>query len=71
MALINPSPVIYAVDNPFDHPFDVDKEQGIDALEIFEIIRTIRDPEHPHTLQQLNVAQQQLIECSDEYVYLI
>jgi metal-sulfur cluster biosynthetic enzyme len=29
----------------------------IDALEIFELIRGIKDPEHPYTLEQLKVLQ--------------
>lgn len=29
----------------------------IDALEVFELIRNINDPEHPLTLEQLHVAQ--------------
>ncbi|RCN32654.1 ribosomal RNA large subunit methyltransferase J [Ancylostoma caninum] len=36
-------------------------EDPIDALEIFELIRDINDPEHPYTLEQLNVVQEELI----------
>lgn len=32
-------------------------EEPIDAAEIFEYIRDINDPEHPYTLEQLNVVQ--------------
>ncbi|EYC28396.1 hypothetical protein Y032_0007g3204 [Ancylostoma ceylanicum] len=38
-----------------------DIEDPIDALEIFELIRDINDPEHPYTLEQLNVVQEELI----------
>jgi metal-sulfur cluster biosynthetic enzyme len=31
-----------------------------------ELIRGIKDPEHPHTLEQLNVAQRRLIDVDDE-----
>ncbi|EJW85347.1 hypothetical protein WUBG_03744 [Wuchereria bancrofti] len=33
----------------------------IDAQEIFDYIRDINDPEHPLTLEQLNVVQEELI----------
>ena len=36
-----------------------------DALEIFDLIREIKDPEHPHTLEELKVAQRDLIEVDD------
>jgi cytosolic iron-sulfur assembly component 2 len=31
--------------------------EPVDALEVFELVRHINDPEHPLTLEQLNVAQ--------------
>ena len=37
----------------------------LDALEIYDMIRTIKDPEHPHTLEQLRVAQHELISVDD------
>ncbi|CAB3401380.1 unnamed protein product [Caenorhabditis bovis] len=37
----------------------------INANEIFELIRDINDPEHPYTLEQLNVVQEELIKVSD------
>ena len=38
----------------------------IDTREIFDMLREIRDPEHPHTLEELNVVQEELINCSDK-----
>jgi metal-sulfur cluster biosynthetic enzyme len=38
---------------------------AIDALEVFELLRNINDPEHPLTLEQLNVASLDLIEVDD------
>eukprot|EP01097_Dermamoeba_algensis_P005548 TRINITY_DN3525_c0_g4_i1.p1 TRINITY_DN3525_c0_g4~~TRINITY_DN3525_c0_g4_i1.p1 ORF type:complete len:129 (+),score=20.06 TRINITY_DN3525_c0_g4_i1:146-532(+) len=32
----------------------------------FDLIRKINDPEHPLTLEQLNVAQSQLVEVNDQ-----
>ncbi|KAK6043651.1 hypothetical protein COOONC_18844 [Cooperia oncophora] len=37
---------------------DESVEDPIDALEIFDLIRDINDPEHPYTLEQLNVVQE-------------
>ena len=46
---------------------DVDGEspEPFDALEVFEMIRHINDPEHPLTLEQLNVASLSLINVDD------
>ncbi|KHJ86656.1 ribosomal RNA large subunit methyltransferase J, partial [Oesophagostomum dentatum] len=45
---------------------DESVEDPIDALEIFELIRDINDPEHPYTLEQLNVVQEDLISVRKE-----
>ena len=37
----------------------------IDALEIYEHIRDVRDPEHPYTLEQLKVVREEHIEVDD------
>lgn len=42
-----------------------DIREPIDALEIFEHIRDITDPEHPYTLEQLNVVEEKLITVDD------
>lgn len=44
---------------------DPETRDPLDALEIFEMIRSIKDPEHPHTLEQLRVAQPELIKVDD------
>ncbi|KAJ9574439.1 hypothetical protein L9F63_025916, partial [Diploptera punctata] len=36
-----------------------------DAREIFDMIRDINDPEHPLTLEELNVVEQSLIEVDN------
>lgn len=41
-------------------------EQHIDNWEIFDHIRDISDPEHPYTLEQLNVVQPELIKVDYE-----
>ncbi|KAJ1372160.1 hypothetical protein KIN20_034239 [Parelaphostrongylus tenuis] len=63
--LENVNPVIYAVrsrerTNTADS-MNESVEDPIDALEIFDLIRDIHDPEHPYTLEQLNVVQEELI----------
>lgn len=46
---------------------DADTRDPLDSLEVFDIIRSIKDPEHPHTLEQLRVAQRGLIHVDDEH----
>ncbi|EZA62738.1 hypothetical protein DMN91_007687 [Ooceraea biroi] len=47
-----------------------EQDEGIadefDAREIFDIIRNINDPEHPLTLEELNVVEHSLIEVDDK-----
>lgn len=43
----------------------VDGREPIDAAEIFEHIRDIVDPEHPYSLEQLNVVEEELITVDD------
>jgi metal-sulfur cluster biosynthetic enzyme len=40
----------------------VDDEDEINAEEIFDIIRSIQDPEHPHTLEELGVVSLEQVE---------
>ncbi|XP_012280618.1 MIP18 family protein CG7949 [Orussus abietinus] len=37
-----------------------------DSREIFDLIRNINDPEHPLTLEELNVVEQSQVEVDDE-----
>lgn len=43
-----------------------DGREQIDPLEVFEHIRDINDPEHPYTLEQLNVITEDQIQVDDE-----
>ncbi|KAH0950781.1 hypothetical protein HN011_006755 [Eciton burchellii] len=45
---------------------DEDIVDEFDAREIFDIIRNINDPEHPLTLEELNVVEQNLIEVNNK-----
>uniref|UniRef100_A0A0K0EPP0 rRNA methyltransferase 2, mitochondrial n=1 Tax=Strongyloides stercoralis TaxID=6248 RepID=A0A0K0EPP0_STRER len=41
-------------------------DEPITAEEVFEYIRDINDPEHPYTLEQLNVVQEELITVDND-----
>jgi hypothetical protein len=41
------------------------QREPIDALEVYEHIRDITDPEHPYSLEQLNVVEERLIDVDD------
>lgn len=45
---------------------DEDIEDEFDEREIFDLIRNINDPEHPLTLEELNVVEQSLIELDNK-----
>ncbi|KAF3421714.1 hypothetical protein E2986_00976 [Frieseomelitta varia] len=45
---------------------DEDIIDEFDTREIFDLIRNINDPEHPLTLEELNVVEQSLIEIDNE-----
>jgi len=42
------------------------EREPIDSLEIFELIRGVRDPEHPLSLEELNVVRAEAIHVDDE-----
>lgn len=45
---------------------DTEERDPIDALEVYEMIRNINDPEHPLTLEQLKVVEPGLIVVDDD-----
>lgn len=56
----NPNPKIFSPSSRTSirlDCFDDDKADEVDSLEIFDLIKTINDPEHPVTLEQLNVVR--------------
>jgi metal-sulfur cluster biosynthetic enzyme len=58
--VINSNPIVYEVNkkvfvNINDPVFEDDSIDEITPVEIFEYIRNLNDPEHPLTLEQLNV----------------
>ncbi|KAK9820673.1 hypothetical protein WJX74_004358 [Apatococcus lobatus] len=70
MDLINPEPIIHERKNLKSNTdrttTSEDQRDAIDPLEIFEHIRDITDPEHPYSLEQLNVVSEDLIDISDD-----
>jgi hypothetical protein len=60
MAMINPNPTIFerkpGVRRVTDKP-----TRELDSSDVFEFIRDIQDPEHPYSLEQLNVVKEELI----------
>lgn len=69
-SLINSNPVVYKVlvQHTVDS-FEFDDEckvEALTALEVFECIRHLNDPEHPLTLEQLNVVQLAHINVDDD-----
>ncbi|EFA78831.1 DUF59 family protein [Heterostelium album PN500] len=66
---INPNPVVYSKDESennsslYNERFTEDEEtpDDFDVYEIFDLVRDINDPEHPLTLEQLNVVRHENI----------
>jgi metal-sulfur cluster biosynthetic enzyme len=62
--LDNAAPVVHATksrERPVPSALDDNGEDLLDAREVFDYIRDINDPEHPYTLEQLNVVDEDLI----------
>jgi hypothetical protein len=59
--LVNANPIVYEVKNRGETSHrnldatDNGEREWIDAEELFDWIRSIHDPEHPYTLEQLHV----------------
>ena len=72
MSGLNANPELFALADERRSPADVAREADpllrdpLDDFEVFDMIRGIKDPEHPHTLEQLRVAQRTLIHVDDK-----
>lgn len=56
----NPNPKIFTKSSPHrqrNFCFNDNIHDEVDSLEIFDLIKSINDPEHPVTLEQLNVVR--------------
>lgn len=67
--LVNPQPTVFMTDpqslqrsdSQLARELDEGEEDPLDSLEVFELVRHIRDPEHPLTLEELHVVDPSLI----------
>ncbi|ORX57661.1 DUF59-domain-containing protein [Hesseltinella vesiculosa] len=68
--LINSNPAIFNTKRflreQTKEELDDSIEDAIDAEEVFDLIRSISDPEHPLTLEQLNVTQNDHITVNND-----
>jgi metal-sulfur cluster biosynthetic enzyme len=69
--LINANPIVYKIEAPVTTlTYDFDDEDAQERWfpeEVFEHIRHLNDPEHPLTLEQLNVVSVQNISVDDQH----
>ncbi|CAL5031716.1 unnamed protein product [Urochloa decumbens] len=66
--LINANPMIYEKKERHRqqiHSTDENAAEPIDQQEIFDHIRDIKDPEHPYSLEELNVVTEDSIKIGD------
>ncbi|XP_066365013.1 protein AE7-like [Miscanthus floridulus] len=71
MGLINTNPIIHEkkerrIVRQAPETKDEIAAEPIDQLEVFHHIRDIKDPEHPYSLEQLNVVTEDSIALNDE-----
>lgn len=71
--LINPEPQLFAAiegrsrdAKAVEREADENARDPIDALEVYDLIKDIKDPEHPNSLEQLRVVCPEDIAVSDE-----
>eukprot|EP01061_Rhynchopus_euleeides_P021789 TRINITY_DN35553_c0_g1_i1.p2 TRINITY_DN35553_c0_g1~~TRINITY_DN35553_c0_g1_i1.p2 ORF type:complete len:179 (+),score=78.04 TRINITY_DN35553_c0_g1_i1:77-538(+) len=67
--LINPTPHIFEVEEIKREGGDVDDEdtpEPIDKLDIYNLIRNVKDPEHPNSLEQLKVLSLNRVDFTPE-----
>ena len=69
MSYSNPQPQVYSVSvkrrTYTDEDYEGDERDMIDSQEVYDMIREIKDPEHPLTLEQLKVVSPDLITVDD------
>ncbi|KFD63084.1 hypothetical protein M514_08018, partial [Trichuris suis] len=65
----NAAPVVYAKASkrePTESELDPDVLDPFDAREVFDLIRSISDPEHPLTLEELNIVSESNVHVDDQ-----
>lgn len=71
MGLDNAAPQIFNKSSDrvlTDRELDDNYEDPIDRREIFDLIKNIKDPEHPLTLEELNVVREDQISVDDKNI---
>ncbi|KAG8900392.1 hypothetical protein FRB99_006085 [Tulasnella sp. 403] len=53
-----------------DSSREEDEDSPIDAQEVFDLLRSITDPEHPLTLEELKVVSKEQIRVEGKYVFV-
>jgi metal-sulfur cluster biosynthetic enzyme len=57
--LINPNPILHEKQTSSKVSRKIDDALAIDTIDIYDAIRDIRDPEHPYTLEDLNIIKEE------------
>jgi len=73
MDLINPNPKIFELNEDVQiDDYDEDKVDEFDCYEVIDITRRINDPEHPLTLEQLNVVKREniIVDNASETIFV-
>ncbi|XP_060187117.1 protein AE7-like 1 isoform X2 [Lycium barbarum] len=63
LGLINANPVVHAKKERIAR---TDDPHPVDPLDIYDIVRDIRDPEHPYSLEQLSVLSEESITVDEK-----
>ncbi|CAL5188030.1 unnamed protein product [Lathyrus oleraceus] len=67
LGLINANPVVHAKKERIARSEDPPHtDDSVDPLDIYDFVRDIRDPEHPYSLEQLNVLSEESISVDDK-----
>ena len=80
MEIINPNPIINKTPHQYSIDFlkkrekeenDDNYEDPIDKYEIYDLIKNIKDPEHPLTLEQINIVNEEDIIVDNNKKYIL
>ncbi|CAJ2646389.1 protein AE7-like 1 [Trifolium pratense] len=61
LGLMNANPVVHAKKERIARSEQPNSDHSIHPLDIYDFVRDIRDPEHPYSLEQLNVLSEESI----------
>ncbi|XP_003558640.1 protein AE7-like 1 [Brachypodium distachyon] len=62
VGMINANPVVHERPERAAHPHAA----ALDALDVFDTVRDIKDPEHPYSLEQLSVLSQESVSVDEK-----